>query len=177
MKPGSSIYLSGMPGAGKSTIGKLLAKELNYSFLDTDQWIEQKTGKSIPALFSEGEERFRSIEREALEYATSLAGYVVALGGGSLQTHEIVHKIQSNGMLIFIDVPVSVLLKRLSGDQNRPLLTEGVDSLRDRLETLLAKRLPTYTKAELRFQLTDELTPGQCATMIRNTLLNTALRT
>jgi shikimate kinase len=111
------IFLSGFMGAGKSLIGSKLAEELDVPFLDLDDKIEQKAGLSIPEIFeNSGEAEFRTIERRALlEVIREFEG-VVALGGGSIQNQHMLDHIKLNGLLIFIETPISVILDRIRQD-------------------------------------------------------------
>lgn len=151
------IFLSGFMGAGKSVIGRQLADELDRPFLDLDDKIEKKAGQPIPEIFEEsGESGFRTIERKAvLEVIREDIG-IVALGGGSLQNQHLLDHIKLNGLLIFIETPISVILDRISEDKNRPLLLGEDDNLKDRgqlkedLSTLYEERLPLYEQAVLR---------------------------
>lgn len=123
-------------GSGKSTVGRILASRLEVPFSDLDSMIEQKTGTSIAAIFeSDGESRFREIERAVLEEVLDgdgdrdmdmdrdgLKGFVMALGGGALQSRELAAKVAGAGILIYLETSVEELVVRLQGDQTRPLL-------------------------------------------------------
>lgn len=143
-------------GAGKSTIGSKLAEKMGLTFLDLDDYIAHKAGKSIPDIFDEGGEKaFRKFERKSiLEIIRTFEG-IVALGGGSLQNQQMVDHIKLNGLLVFIETPISVILERINKDTNRPLLLneEGTVKKKEILETefsaLYEKRLPLYRQAEL----------------------------
>ena len=133
-------------GSGKSTVGRILASRLEVPFSDLDSMIEQKTGTSIAAIFeSDGESRFREIERAVLEEVLDgdgdrdmdrdrdgLKGFVMALGGGALQSRELAAKVVGAGILIYLETSVEELVVRLQGDQARPLLAmpdePGVES-------------------------------------------------
>ena len=133
-------------GSGKSTVGRILASRLEVPFSDLDSMIEQKTGTSIAAIFeSDGESRFREIERAVLEEVLDgdgdrdmdmdrdgLKGFVMALGGGALQSRELAAKVAGAGILIYLETSVEELVVRLQGDQARPLLAmpdePGVES-------------------------------------------------
>lgn len=124
---GSDVYLVGMMGSGKSTIGKVLAKALGYSFVDLDAEIETMTGRSIPELFrDEGEDIFRSLETEALRAVPSSGRYVVATGGGAVLRDDN-WLIMNRGLVIWIDVPVHELARRVvaQGVKSRPLVAGG----------------------------------------------------
>lgn len=150
------IFLCGFMGAGKSTIGSKLAEKLGLTFLDLDDFIAHKTGKSIPEIFEEGgEQAFRKTERTCiLEIIRTYEG-VVALGGGSLQNQHMVDHIKLNGLLVFIETPISVILERIGKDRNRPLLLNEEGKIKNKeileteLGTLYEKRLPLYRQAEL----------------------------
>lgn len=149
-----TIFLCGFMGAGKSTIGRLLADELSRPFLDLDNKIEEKAGQTIPEIFEQsGEADFRTIERRALlEVSRDFEG-IVALGGGSLQNQHMVDHLKLNGLLIFIETPISVILDRISEDETRPLLLDeeenpkSRETLRRELEELYEERLPLYEQA------------------------------
>ena len=151
------IFLSGFMGAGKSLIGKKLAEKLESPFLDLDDKIEEKAGQSIPEIFeTSGEADFRTLERRALlEVIREFEG-VVALGGGSLQNQHMLDHIKLNGLLVFIETPISVILNRISGDRQRPLLLDeegnpkSREQLRQDLEALYDERRSLYEQAVLK---------------------------
>ena len=150
------IFLCGFMGAGKSTIGRKLAEKLALTFLDLDDYITHKAGKSIPEIFEEGgEQSFRKAERRCiLEIIRTYEG-IVALGGGSLQNQHMVDHIKLNGLLVFIETPISVILERINKDTNRPLLLNEEGEVKEKemlekeLSALYDKRLPLYRQAEL----------------------------
>lgn len=152
------VFLCGMMGSGKSTVGKRLATELNVPFCDLDEMIEESAGKSIPEIFSEdGEEHFRTLERSLLIKESQYFKGVMSLGGGALQSQPLTDHLKIYGWLVFLDVPLSVLLERISGDKNRPMLSQGnsttsnsdTNSEANRVKKLLEDRLPFYQQAEI----------------------------
>jgi shikimate kinase len=146
------VFLCGMMGSGKSTIGRDLARYLNVSFCDLDSIIEKELGKTIPEIFAlNGEEFFRKTERELLIKKSQTVQGVMALGGGSLQNQFLVDHVKLNGWLVFLDTPHSVLLNRLKNSENRPMLssdkaTESPDQL---IKKLLDARKPFYSQAHI----------------------------
>lgn len=163
------IFICGFMGAGKSTIGKLLADKLNQPFIDLDERIEEQAGNSIPKIFDEeGEEYFRKLERAAVLDIIRDEHGVVALGGGSLQNQHILDHVKLNGLLIFIETPFSVILDRITENPDRPLLLDEngnmkeEELLREELRNLYHERLPLYEQAELQvnsrnYESTEEL--------------------
>lgn len=155
------IFLCGMMGSGKSTVGRKLAAELNVPFCDLDVLIIEKTGLSIPEIFEQkGESGFRSQERSLLIRESQYFKGVMALGGGSLQNQHIVDHLKIYGWLIFLDVPHSVISKRVAGDANRPMLKTGSTKQEEtngrlKIETLLKQRLPLYRQAEITVSADD----------------------
>jgi shikimate kinase len=143
----TSLYLVGMMGAGKTTIGRKLATRLGYRFVDTDALIEQAAGQSIAELFAHsGEAAFRQLETQVLSQVSAYTRMVIATGGG-IVTEPMNWSYLRHGVVIWLDVPVPVLVSRLSGDVTRPLL-KAVD-LTAKLEDLLAKRVSLYAQADV----------------------------
>lgn len=148
------IFLCGFMGAGKSVVGQALAEKLGRPFLDLDKKIKEKAGRSIPEIFEgSGESEFRALERKAvLEVVDEFEG-IVALGGGSLQNQHMLDHIKLNGLLIFIETPISVILDRISEDENRPLLKgeDGIpkeaEDLAKEMQALYKQRMPLYEQA------------------------------
>lgn len=161
------IFLCGFMGTGKSSVGKILAEQLSVPFLDLDDHVENKVSKSIRDIFEEdGEETFRKLERSSvLEVIRDFKG-VVALGGGTLQNQHLVDHIKLNGLLVFIETPFSVILNRLTKDNNRPLLLneDGYPKekhiLENELQGLYEQRLPYYRQAELNVDYTKDESVG-----------------
>jgi shikimate kinase len=145
------IYLLGMPGSGKSTLSKQLAKEISYHFLDLDEWIVQHERNSINEIFAiKGEEYFRQIERKALLHSLTLQKTVIATGGGTPCFFDNIQIIKNNGFSIFLDVPLEVLAQRVSKEVNtRPLLNTENKEVIEQLTEKYNYRLPFYRQAEL----------------------------
>jgi shikimate kinase len=142
------IFLVGFMGAGKSTIGKTLAKRLGYTFLDSDAMIESAAGRSIPEIFAElGENEFRKLERETLKAITELTSVVVALGGGAFVPQENREILKASGVSVWIDCPLDLCWSRVSKETHRPLLKSYAEMAR-----LLEKRQPAYEAADLKLQ-------------------------
>jgi len=118
-----NLYLVGLMGAGKTTIGRALARRLAYRFIDSDHEIEARTGVSLPTIFEiEGEEGFRRREAQLIAELVKLNGQVVATGGGAVLRPENRENLKSSGVVIYLDVPLQTLCERTRHDKNRPLL-------------------------------------------------------
>ncbi|MGB3298028.1 MAG: shikimate kinase [Phormidesmis sp.] len=143
----TNLYLIGMMGAGKTTIGRRLANRLGYGFLDTDKLIEQALGKPVSNIFAdEGEAAFRQLESDVLAQVSAYTSQVVATGGG-IVTQPMNWGYLRHGVVIWLDVPIPVLVSRLSGDTSRPLLKEG--DLTTKLEDLFSDRHQMYALADI----------------------------
>lgn len=162
---GVNLYLVGMMGAGKTTVGRLLASQLNYGFVDTDAVIEKvaKVG-SISQLFAEkGEATFRQLESQVLAQVCAYTNLAIATGGGIVLRRENWSYLH-HGLIVWLDVPVELLYTRLATDTTRPLLQDP-DPL-GKLQTLLQQRQPLYAQADLRVTISSEETPAQIATRV-----------
>lgn len=138
------IFLVGPMGAGKTTIGKLLAKHLKRPFLDVDCYISKKAGADIPWIFAkEGELGFRERESRAMDELSALSDIVLATGGGVVE-RECNREYLKRGLVIFLDASVDTQIHRTKKDKNRPLLQN--DNPRAVLETLYQRRAPLYQK-------------------------------
>ncbi len=141
------IFLIGFMCSGKSTVGKALAQKLSYSFVDLDEYIEDKEGKSIGEIFSTyGEEYFRKIEMEALETFLNKEKVVVSTGGGLGANEKALLKMKSAGFVVWLDIDFETFLKRCSSSEERPLLKKGLDYVKE----LFEKRKKVYSLANLR---------------------------
>ena len=141
----NNIILIGPMGAGKSSVGKRLAKHLNRKFYDCDKVLEERTGVAITTIFElEGESGFRERETKILDELTSLENIVIATGGGVILLDKNLHLLTQNSVIIYLKASVTSQIKRTKHDKKRPLL-----QTKDRHATLqdLAKiRNPIYTK-------------------------------
>lgn len=143
MKKLQNIYLIGLMGVGKTTIGKQLAKALQRPFYDSDKVIEDAMGVDIPTIFSyEGEEGFRLREQVAIHQLTSIPGIVMATGGGSILNPENREALKASGFVVYLQCSIDKILYRTRHDTQRPLLR--TDNPRERLQNLLAQREPLY---------------------------------
>jgi len=138
-----NIYLVGLMGAGKTTIGRQLARTLKLPFYDSDKAIEESTGVDIPTIFEfEGEEGFRDREHKMLQQLTKMDGIVLATGGGAILREENRQLLKENGFIVYLQCSVDRILERTRRDTQRPLL--NTDNPRERIETLFAQREPLY---------------------------------
>lgn len=143
MKFNGNIFLVGPMGAGKTTIGRLLAKTLGVAFFDSDKEIEQRTGVSIPMIFEyEGESGFRKRESDVLATLTQTCPIVLATGGGAILRPANRDYLGERGFVVYLQCPVEKQMERTHKDTNRPLLK--TENPRARLEELLAERDPLY---------------------------------
>lgn len=166
------VFLCGMMGSGKSTIGKQLAVELGATFKDMDDLIELKMNMSIPEIFEKlGETSFREAEKNLLIEESQRNDGVLALGGGSLQNQNLVDHVKLQGWLVFLDTPLTTLVERLRRSQNRPMIDNTASGLENRLNRLLEERLPLYSQAHIKIK-TDGLSTKEIVTAIRKQLAN-----
>lgn len=148
----SRIYLVGLPGSGKTTLGTALAEALNLPFVDLDAEIEKQEGETVPNLFStKGEDYFRQAESRVLrEWAASPQGFVMGTGGGAPCFYDGMAVINSSGISVFLDVAVEEIMRRLAAFTNRPLLqAEDDQKKKEKLEALRQARIATYQQATL----------------------------
>lgn len=158
---GTNLYLIGMMGAGKTTIGQHLAATLNYRFFDTDRVIEQVTGQSIHELFAQdGEAEFRKLESQVLAQLSAYTRLTIATGGGIVLTRENWGYLR-HGIVVWLDVPVAQLRERLQADKTRPLLQDTDPAVK--LQTLLEQRQLLYAQADVRISHHNEETPEHVA--------------
>jgi 3-dehydroquinate synthase len=138
-----SIFLVGLMGAGKTTIGRALAKKLNKRFIDSDHEIEARTGASIPVIFEiEGEESFRRREAEVIRELAAQPDIVLATGGGAVLRAENRENLKKGGTVIYLRASINQILQRTGRDKNRPLLQTA--DPRRKLEELSRQREPLY---------------------------------
>ena len=135
-----NIILSGFMGCGKTTIGKIIAQKLNLDFIDTDKLIEKREGRRIREIFdTDGEGYFRDKEHEICAELSREDNKVIATGGGALTFDRNKEVLSKNGRIIFIDVDLDTIIKRIGNDSRRPLLNSETRALFD-------KRNPIYKK-------------------------------
>jgi len=143
MKPTDNIFLVGPMGAGKTTIGKVLADQLKLEFVDSDQEIEVSTGADIPWIFDvEGEAGFRQRESKMIAELTNRKGMVLATGGGSVLALANRKCLRSRGFVVYLRASLSQQLERTSRDKNRPLLQTSDPAAR--IAELMKIRDPLY---------------------------------
>lgn len=167
---GINIFLVGMMGTGKTTVGDLLARQLGYSFVDTDGVIEKAAGKTINQIFAdEGEEAFRQLESEVLSHLSAHTRLTVATGGG-IVLRRFNWSYLHHGLVIWLDSPVEVLMVRLQNDTTRPLLQN--DNPAQALQTILDQRRNLYAEADLHIQISVEDRPEQIVSRIMTEIPN-----
>jgi shikimate kinase len=143
LKDTKNIFLIGLMGSGKTTIGKILSKTLNKDFYDSDHVVEEKTGVKVPLIFEyEGEVGFRTREERVLKDLVFHKNIVLATGGGVILSKNNCKLLSNNGHVIYLKSNCDDLVARMTGDQSRPLLQEG--DLKENLETLFKIRDPIY---------------------------------
>jgi shikimate kinase len=146
-----NLFLIGMMGTGKTTIGEVLARRMGYYFFDTDALIERVSQRTIPDIFAtEGEAGFREIESKILAEISAYTKSVIATGGG-IVTKQLNWSYLHHGCIVWLDAPLELIRKRIAKDENRPL--------RANLEELIERRKPLYGQADIRIAIEAEQTP------------------
>ncbi|MBI4081748.1 MAG: shikimate kinase [Candidatus Lambdaproteobacteria bacterium] len=159
-----NLILIGMMGSGKSSVGRRIARRLGYRFLDTDRYIEERTGRTIAQLFAEqGEPHFRELETRLASHLHLLGNHVVATGGGMAIAPGNLDLLRGAGTVVFLDAEIDDMLARLEHDTRRPKLREG--ELRETVIRLLAERRALYEQADLTIK-TAGLTPNRVAGLV-----------
>lgn len=152
----SVIVLIGVPGAGKTTVGELLAKTLNVTFKDSDQLVEASSGKSVSDIFiQDSEATFRKLEEDQIAQALTDKDGVLALGGGALGSSQTLENIKGHHV-IWLIAGLSTAVERVGMNRNRPLLLGNV---RGQLSSLLNAREPLYRSAATISVDTTDMTP------------------
>lgn len=167
----SNVFLVGPMGAGKSTIGRLLAAELNLRFRDSDRVIEERTGADIPWIFDmEGEEGFRERETAVLSELASETNAVIATGGGIVLRAQNRELMKASGYVCYLTASIEQLVERTARDKKRPLLQ--VENPRQKIIDLLAVRDPLYQDAADFIVNTDRRSPKAVAQEIASLVAN-----
>jgi shikimate kinase len=175
MAKADNIFLIGPMGAGKSTIGRLLAAELHLPFCDTDKAIEDRCGADIPWIFDvEGEDGFRARESSMLAELSEDNGLVLATGGGIILLAENRKMLRSRGFVVYLRASVDQQTARTAKDKNRPLLKLGEP--REVLEELMLVRDPLYTEVADMLIDTDSRSPKDVAKDIAKKLREEQIR-
>ncbi|MFQ5824243.1 MAG: shikimate kinase [bacterium] len=168
LTPDQNIYLIGFMGAGKSTVGKILAKKLNREFFDTDFIIEKKIGTSISQIFLlKGESFFRNIESTVVKEVAKNTGAVIALGGGAILSQANWEIIKNSGITIYLKWDIQLLLPRILTDKTRPLVNNTLNnSGRTEIEEMLVQREPFYKRADVILECKKYTKPSHIADQI-----------
>jgi len=153
-----------MMGAGKTTVGRLLAKQLNYRFFDTDTLIEQLVGQPITQIFAEaGEPEFRRLESQVLAELSAYKKLVIATGGG-IVLERLNWSYLQHGIVVWLDVPIEQIYTRLKSSTSRPLLLTADPLMK--LQELLAQRQNLYAQADVQIKVAPGNTPDQVTTQV-----------
>ena len=146
-----NLTLTGMMGVGKSTIGKNLAKKLNYNFIDVDKVIEAAEGSSISLIFqNKGENYFRKIENDITLSELKKVNSVISLGGGAFLNNNIRRIVKSISISFWLDVPIETLIKRLKKNKQRPLLFK--QNINETVKKIYFDRKKIYSEADYRIK-------------------------
>ena len=144
---GNNYILIGMPGSGKTTAGKILAKRLDYKYIDMDSLIEEFEGISVRDIFTlKGEEYFRSLETRVINTFSEVENKVIATGGGTFENEENRAMLKTLGKVIYLYTEPDILYGRRKDDTYRPLLQ--VDNPHEEIKKLLDKRESNYRLAD-----------------------------
>ncbi len=168
-----NIYLIGLPGSGKTTVGRSLARSLGLDFVDTDQMIEKRTGVSISHIFEiEGEAGFRKRETRLFEEVSNRARTVISTGGGVILNESNRQLMRQHGQVVYLKASMDILWSRLRHCRNRPLLQTAAPQAR--IAELIKEREPLYeAQADLIVEVSSETAnriAGEIAQLINNPL-------
>ncbi|MEK6454339.1 shikimate kinase [Caldifermentibacillus hisashii] len=157
----NKLVIIGMPGSGKTTIGKLVAEKTGKSFIDLDEFIVEWTKKTIPQLFERGEDHFREIETRACMEIAKRKDLIVSTGGGVIKKPINIELLGDNGVIVFLDRPVDLIMADIIV-QSRPLLKEG----KEKLLALYEERYELYKKYADEIIANDRIIEEVCTDII-----------
>ena len=161
-----NLTLTGMMGVGKSTIGKNLAKKLNYNFIDVDKLIETKEGISINLIFkNKSESYFRKVESEITLQVLNESNSIISLGGGAFLNKSIRKNVKKKSISFWLDVNIEELIKRLKRTKKRPLLYKK--NINDTVKKMYLERKKIYNEADFRIK---------CSSLKSNEIVNKILK-
>ena len=165
LTPGRNIVLIGLMGAGKTTVGRLIAERLGRPFVDTDDVVEHTAKRSIDEIFAaDGERAFRDLEAAAVRSVAALRGQVIAVGGGAVLDHGNVTQLRSTGDLVLLDADPTTLAARIGDTSTRPLLAGGDSG--EALARLRDARAAAYADAAGHAIDTTDRTPDEIAAAV-----------
>lgn len=163
-----TIVLTGMMGAGKTTLAEVLAQKLNIKYIDIDTLIESNEGKKIADIFTQnGETYFRKIEKETIKQITTPTDLVISLGGGALENKDTRDLLLTNTTVIYLKTSPEIIFERIKNNTSRPLLCGNMSV--EKIKEILEKREANYQSATLTIT-TDNKTPEQIADEITGAL-------
>jgi shikimate kinase len=167
----NNVFLVGPMGAGKTTIGRLLAEQLGKTFYDSDQVIEERAGANIPWIFDvEGEAGFRQRECAVIEELCALDNIVLATGGGAVLSEQNRKELRRGGVVVYLMATLNQQVERTRRDQKRPLLRNVADP-RAKLQQLMDQREPLYREVADHMIMTSRRSPksvcGEILQMLR----------
>lgn len=138
----TNIVLVGLPGSGKTKLGRIVAREMGLDFIDLDQKIEDTAGQTIPQLFQHGEAHFRDWEARVLRESLEARDAVISTGGGIVEREEN-RDLLAGELVVFLDVAVEEAIRRAQRSSHRPLLAGGVE---EKMRALASRRTPWYNQ-------------------------------
>jgi shikimate kinase len=151
------LYFVGMPGVGKSTIGKKVARELKLDFFDLDKFIEKKENKSVSEIFSEhGENYFRALETKYLkEFAEKKGAFVLSCGGGTPCFNNNMETMKNSGLVTFLTMPNTAILSRISQSNNkRPMFeNKSEEEIKETIDHIFEERKAFYEQAQISYDV------------------------
>ena len=154
IKFNKNIVLVGFMGTGKTEVGRILARDFSFEFIDTDDVIEKRLGIKVSEIFKKyGESYFRDIEREVVKDLSELKGLVIATGGGVVMNPENINDLKKNGVVICLTATTEEILSRVKENDDRPLLT--VSDKFTKIKELLESREAFYAKADVTIDTTN----------------------
>lgn len=143
----NSIILTGLPGSGKSTVGKFLSDKTGFGFIDLDSLIEETEGLKITEIFAKfGEKYFRTLETDMIKTLKSKNSFILSTGGGTFQNEDNILLLKNLGTVFYLNVSPNIIYERIKGDRTRPLL--NTKDPKAALFDLLLKRDENYKKAD-----------------------------
>jgi len=170
-----NIYLIGFMGAGKTTVGRLLAEKLDLPFVDLDDVIEKKTDLTIPMIFEKhGENYFRQLEADCLQRIAQYSGNIIATGGGIILSIENRKIMKNTGITIYLKWRTNILYQRIKNGSSRPIINSiDEDQLYQHIEKVMLERQLYYKTADYIIQGDEQTSPEDTVEMIQRSLLQT----